>query len=990
MRRYLRKGWAAVGAVVVLIGLSALAPATYTHASAPAAVAASRVAASPSSGALSPGNPTITYTAGPFTVPNTSGTATGTPTCGTPATPCDNFNLTVSGAMSATQNVSVTIAWPNPTGQSDFDLYVLDAHGNQVASSATSNDPEVTSFPAASGAYTVQVVPYNPVNESFTGTIKLVDAPVQGSGGGGGGWGTGPVSATVAGRTDPRYQNYVAPNGLGTTAGEPSIGVNWNTGKVLYQSDLQTLQVSFDDSSSPANATWKDVSFATTDKESLDPILFEDSSIGRAFEGQLLGASAAVARTTDDGASYMPAAIGPTNDVDHETIGGGPMSTQVTTLTMGLAPSTRIYYYCTQGIADAGCQASVDNGQSFVETGKMYNISQCGGLHGHIKVAPDGTAYVPNKNCNGTQAVAVSTTDSLTWTVRTVPGSTAGDWDPSVGVGLNTTGLPTGQKSNTVYFGYDDMNHHAKIAVSHDQGQTWSPSIDVGAPFGIQNIAFPAVVAGDDNRAAFAFLGSATPGAGDSNTPSAFSGFWHLYVARTFNGGATWVTSDLTPNDPVQRGPICSQGTTCTVGGSNTRNLLDFIDATVDKQGRLLVGYDDGCIAGCDQGGDAGAQPNSYSDLAVIARQSGGKPLFSANDPNPAEPAVPGRPLVSATRHSATPGQVTVTWPAPDNGGAPIQGYRVYRSSNPTFSPTDSGVTLLTTTTMSSYTDNTTTNYYYEVVAFNTVGDGPPSVPVIPTTITDPNPCVLPGATVATNSIGHQTGAPLNPDLNILSVSVAEPSSLPNLTATGPVTNFLVFTMKLADLSNTTGPNGTLTPGHSWRFLFYPAGTNGFYAGMNAIGGVSGVAPTAQFVFGSLSTVGVASNTPSNPSQTPISGSYSLANNTITVVVATKDVGDPQPGSSLGEQGRSYASLSSTAVLLQATAADFTPIGSYNVVGNAACANGSLVGGGPTATPEPGSGALYATGLAGLLATLGLWRRRKARRPDDRAEEEGL
>jgi len=714
------------------------------------------------------------------------------------------------------------------------------------------------------------------------------------------------------------------------------------------------------------------VSFATTSKESLDPILFEDSPLGRTFEGQLFGPSAAVARTDDDGATYTPTVIGPTNDVDHETIGGGPMATQVTTLTQGLAPSTHIYYYCTQGIADAGCQASLDGGQSFVETGKMYTLSQCGGLHGHIKVAPDGTAYVPNKNCNGKQAVAVSTTDSLTWTVRTVPDSTAGDWDPSVGIGLNTTGLPAGQTSNTVYFGYDDANHHAKIAVSHDQGQTWSPSIDVGAPFGLQNIAFPAVVAGDDNRAAFAFLGSATAGAGDSNTPSAFSGFWHLYVARTFNGGQTWVTSDLTPNDPVQRGPICSQGTTCTVGGSNTRNLLDFIDATVDKQGRLLVGYDDGCIDACDQGGDAGAQPNSYTDLAVIARQSGGQRLFAANDPAQLT-TVPGRPLVTAARHSNTLTQVTLTWPAPDNGGSPIQGYRVYRGMSPSFMPTDSGVTSLGTTTTPAYIDTTTGAFYYEVVAFNAIGDGPPSIPVSPTDIQDPNPCVLPGATVSTGSPGHQTGTS---DLNILSVSVAEPYTLPNLMATGPITNFLVFTMKLADLSNGTGPNGVLTPNHSWRFLFTPAGTNGYYAGMNATS-----TSTAQFVFGTLSTIGIVGNEP-GPPMTPISGSYSLKDNTITVVVATKDVGDPQPGSSFSVEGRSYASLSSTAALLQATAADFTPAGTYNVVGNGACANGATGTGGtggttPTATPEPGSGALYGGGLAALLGGLLVLRRRR-------------
>ena len=40
----------------------------------------------------------------------------------------------------------------------------------------------------------------------------------------------------------------------------------------------------------------------------------------------------------------------------------------------------------------------------------IYNLTQCGGIHGHVKVAPDGTAYVPNKNCGGSQGLAVAAT----------------------------------------------------------------------------------------------------------------------------------------------------------------------------------------------------------------------------------------------------------------------------------------------------------------------------------------------------------------------------------------------------------------------------------------------------------------------------------------------------------------------------------------------------------------------------------------------------
>jgi hypothetical protein len=141
------------------------------------------------------------------------------------------------------------------------------------------------------------------------------------------------------------------------------------------------------------------------------------------------------------------------------------------------------------------------------------------------------------------------------------------------------------------------------------------------------------VVAGDPNRAAFAFFGTTTPGDnfhcgnGDdcsddlgNNPQPPFEGDWHLYIATTYDGGLTWTTINATPGDPIQRGGICGTGT--------CRNLLDFFDATIDKEGRVLIGYDDGCIsANCIAGGD-----NDFSAKNAIARQLNGKRMFAAFD----------------------------------------------------------------------------------------------------------------------------------------------------------------------------------------------------------------------------------------------------------------------------------------------------------------------------------------------------------------------
>jgi len=215
--------------------------------------------------------------------------------------------------------------------------------------------------------------------------------------------------------------------------------------------------------------------------------------------------------------------------------------------------------------------------------------------------------------------MAVSTDNGLNWIVRTVPDakSISPGTDPSVAAGAN----------NTIYFGYVNVDGHAKIAASADRGLHWSKSKDAGTPFGIQNTEFAEVIAGDNNRAAFAFLG--TPSAGDTQSAD-FLGIWHLYVAFTYNTGRTWTTVDATPSDPVQRGCIWNQG-----GSNPCRNLLDFNDITVDKFGRVLVGYADGCTGSCvnDSSQNASTGPPSAQDaLATIARQVGGRGLFAALD----------------------------------------------------------------------------------------------------------------------------------------------------------------------------------------------------------------------------------------------------------------------------------------------------------------------------------------------------------------------
>ena len=409
------------------------------------------------------------------------------------------------------------------------------------------------------------------------------------------------VAPTVDAAT-PAYAIYHAPESTpgAHDAGEPSIGTDWLTGAVMYQAGLTTLRVTGLETGAPQ---WTDVSAPQTGLLNLDPILYTDSPLGHTLAGGLDGTCSVLAVTDDDGATWGPT-VNPcsTGGWDHETVGGGRYHSP--------APATATFadavYYCSQtGLSPgpAWCARSDDGGVVF-GPGVPTWTTECGGLHGHVKVGPDGTVYLPNGDCSGRAGMGVSADNGQTWSVTTIPdSSTQDESDPSVAV-------DAAGKVYECYQGGSDTNNGSFTGVATYANGTWSPS-QVVSP-AVQNVQFPAMVAGDSGRAACAFLGTPTGGDDQSDT---FTGVWQLYVATTTDGGATWTTVQATPDsDPVQKGCIWMSG-----GSSSCRNLLDFMDAQVTKDGHVVVGYADGCTSTCDSGGAA-----NHDALASIAYQTGG------------------------------------------------------------------------------------------------------------------------------------------------------------------------------------------------------------------------------------------------------------------------------------------------------------------------------------------------------------------------------
>jgi Fibronectin type III domain len=921
-------------------------------------------AQNPSSGTVgpSPGGPSAAWDQTIIT----PGGGVNTEAACVDGTTCEVFTLTVGGSGSgwAGQRVQVQLTWQS--SGNEYDIYIHKGGVNGPLVTSAASGPGLTSQTAfinpttdGLGTYTIHIVPDTTpvVTDHYHGTataVPLTPAP--------------PPPAPQD--TGPKigYENFTAPGVLvpvtttsagqqvhsveymGRNAGEPSVGSNWGTGVANIQSDLQTLFVTFDDScpNTGQSSIWVDRAAPTSIVIDSDPIGFTDRGFtdalglhSRVFAAELTLLSpdtVKISYTDDDGLTWIPTQSGGlASAVDHETLGGGIYHAPIPARPPGTTYPNAIYY-CSQDIAAALCSRSDDGGLTYGPSVAIYNLTACGGLHGHVKVSPvDGTVYVPNRACGAQSAVVVSQDNGVTWAVRPVQNGSVSDTaasdDPAVGIDSN----------GRVYFLFADNGTAAGVATSDDFGATWQNILDVGAVYGLKQIAFPAAVGGsatpgnpNSGRAAVAFYGSTTA-TGDSNAAN-FTGVWHLYVAETFDGGAHWTTTDVTPNAPMQRSGLLRGG-----GADITRNLLDFFDITIDRDGRVLVGYVNGCEGGnCAQAAPT-ATGNAYTTTATIARQSSGRRLLASKDPA-SSTSQPGMPSATQRRIGST---VHLAWSEADTGNSPITGYQILRG------PSSGAETLLTTVagtqTGGTFDDLTATDitktYYYEVRATNGVGTSCGNNEVAAPYLG--NACT--GITIHQNDPTHpEANAGTNTPASLLIdyIAVGEPADKPGM---------FLFKMKVNDLS-------TVPPNSRWRITWNSFSSPGqqYYVGMTT--GNTG-APT--FEYGTLADAGVPAIFVIEETTvgTADPASNFQSDGTIKIYVPKSAFGNPQPGDLLGAVGgrtltgdnsncatdlppctpnnkleRSNGFVDHTFVKAQSD--NSFPAATYTVAGNAACEGG--------------------------------------------------
>jgi len=169
----------------------------------------------------------------------------------------------------------------------------------------------------------------------------------------------------------------------------------------------------------------------------------------------------------------------------------------------------------------------------------------------------------------------------------------------------------------------------------------------------------------------------------------------------------------------------------------------------MDDQGRVLFGYNDGCVSKtCRQSN--GAQ-NDFVAYWTVARQYGGKSLLA--DFDPVEPAPPEMPYLDGKRNQWN---TVLNWRAPNDNGSEITSYQVFRGDSAGNLAQIGSVTGTKRSFVDASQDTGVDVLYYQVVAVNDQGVSEGSnvlglevVVEIPEDI-----CLAPGVTTLTDGSG--------------------------------------------------------------------------------------------------------------------------------------------------------------------------------------------------------------------------------------------
>ena len=419
---------------------------------------------------------------------------------------------------------------------------------------------------------------------------------------------------------------------VGEDGAEPSIGVT-SSGCIFFIAFEKVMR------SCDHGESWEDVTGPLCAFQTNDPYGWVDPETDRIFNVQMQGLETSwICWSDDDGDSWVgnPHDSGTTPINDHIKLASGPWTSSG--YGIGGQFSQAFYeqavYYCYNKLAGIFCFTSFDGGASFEAGGQIFGLATTnGGLHGAITSAPDGTVYLPPRVA--TPAIIFSKDNGLTWEERTM-GQDVGTPNPRKNGEVATD---TESNAYNVWVGGDQGVYMSR---SIDSGDTWEQESIRVSPVEVISATFPHTSAGDPGRIAIAYLGSENASAlgqpdidgnpWDGNAHYTPSNVTHyLYVTYSLNAldeDPVFHTQRLSP-DPVQVGSICLNSGDCRdIGGSN-RNLLDFNDLHIDLEGRVYIGFADGCTGTCATGNNTTPE-NSRDRLGSVYYLETGPSLYES------------------------------------------------------------------------------------------------------------------------------------------------------------------------------------------------------------------------------------------------------------------------------------------------------------------------------------------------------------------------
>ncbi len=565
---------------------------------------------------------------------------------------CDHFRLTVdvdaSFWNSNTGGVEITISWSSSVN--DFDLYVFDASGNLVASSAAGGTTSERVFVEnAAGDFEARVVPFLVVNSGYSGTAGFVSRP------GGptpnperptGGLLFAPATVIDAQRTEGEPINHIDKDGnywesgpWGTSTQQAFIHKSVDGGDQFNIVSPIGLRPDLPPGGGDTDIVTDDQGFAYfVDLEALINLGVAVSNDG----GNTWRKNAFGVESTIDDRQWFAFDNGPTGSAEDNTI----------FLAFRQVPLGAFIFSSPGSTGEADLVGGLVYQNSSAD---LVNAVSTGAPCGQLRFDPvHRNLYYPCAR-GGRVEITVGPVEPGQRTGIVYKNVRAPDSPGGGPVGDIFPAVATDKAGNLYAVWVDETDHNVYYAASQDQGQTWGPAIQVNGNDANSNV-FPWAVAGSDGTLVVVWYGNSSRLDSD-NMPSwfnnreaatAFKWFGFVAVITNATSSSPSIVQQKFSEKPMHLGQICTGGLGCTLTNGD-RTMADFLAVTLDLDGSIRIVYND-------------TTSQHHGAHIFEARQIAGPTAFGTTISR----AAPANPMPDSTGDAQSPHFAPLVGPGPN------------------------------------------------------------------------------------------------------------------------------------------------------------------------------------------------------------------------------------------------------------------------------------------------------------------------------------